>query len=175
MAHNIKRHHFLATQVSGVTTQIHYNDGVLVTETPVGSTSMVEINIRYLGGLRCEATHAPSGNKLITDAPVDNHGKGESFSPTDLVATALGTCMLTVMGIVAERNQIDLSDTTVKVTKEMVATPIRRIGRLTVTIHVPHELSDDSKKKLEHAAHTCPVHKSLLPDVETVVAFRFGA
>ncbi len=136
---------------------------------------MVEINIRYLGGLRCEATHGPSGNKLITDAPVDNHGKGESFSPTDLVATALGTCMLTVMGIVAERNQLDLSGTTVKVTKEMVTVPMRRIGRLTVTIHVPHDLSADDRKKLEHAAHTCPVHKSLLGDIETPVVFRFGS
>lgn len=135
---------------------------------------MVEINIRYLGGLRCEATHGPSGNRLITDAPVDNQGKGESFSPTDLVATALGTCMLTVMGIVAERNQIDLSDTTVHVTKEMVTTPMRRIGRLTVTIHVPRELPADAQKKLEHAAHTCPVHKSLLGEIETPVVFRFG-
>lgn len=135
---------------------------------------MVEINIRYLGGLRCEATHGPSGNTLITDAPVDNHGKGESFSPTDLVATALGSCMLTVMGIVAERSHIDLSGTTVKVTKEMVTVPLRRIGRLTVTIHVPHDLGDDDRKKLEHAAHTCPVHKSLLGDIETPVVFRFG-
>ena len=135
---------------------------------------MVEINIRYLGKLRCEATHGPSGSKFITDAPLDNHGRGESFSPTDLVATGLGTCMLTVMGIVAERNQIDISDTTVRVTKEMVATPVRRIARLTVTIHVPRELPDDAKKKLENAAHACPVHKSLLEEIETPVEFRFG-
>lgn len=135
---------------------------------------MVEINIRYLGQLRCEATHGPSGAKLITDAPVDNHGQGQSFSPTDLVATGLGTCMLTVMGIVAERNQIDLSGTTVKVTKEMAATPVRRIARLTVTIHVPRDLPDDARKKLEAAAHACPVHKSLPAEIETPVEFQYG-
>lgn len=135
---------------------------------------MVEIAIRYLGDLRCEATHGPSGTKLITDAPVDNQGKGESFSPTDLVATALGACMLTIMGIVAQRQNIDLSGTTVKVTKEMVATPLRRIGRLGVTIHVPRDLGEDDRKRLENAAYTCPVHKSLLTEVETPVTFIWG-
>ena len=135
---------------------------------------MVEINIRYLGQLRCEATHGPSGTKLISDAPVDNHGRGESFSPTDLVATALGTCMLTIMGIVAERDGIDLGETTVRVTKEMVATPTRRIQRLRVTFNVPGEVSPEQRKKLENAAHTCPVHKSILPEIETPIEFNWG-
>ena len=93
---------------------------------------MVAINIVYQGQLHCEATHAPSGATLETDAPKDNHGKGESFSPTDLVATALGSCMLTVMGITARMLDIDLTGARVQVEKEMVASPIRRIGKLTV-------------------------------------------
>jgi len=136
---------------------------------------MVQIDITYQGDLRCQAVHKPSGTKLLTDAPVDNMGKGESFSPTDLVATALGTCMLTTMGIVAQRKNIDISGSTVSVSKEMVAAPVRRIGRLTVTIHVPHDLSEDDRRRLEHAAHSCPVHKSLGADVEQPVTFKWGA
>lgn len=135
---------------------------------------MVEIQIQYQGQLRCQATHGPSKTQLVTDAPVDNMGKGESFSPTDLVATALGACMLTIMGIVAQRDNIDLSGTTVKVGKEMVTSPIRRIGKLTVEIHVPHDISPEQQQKLQNAAHTCPVHKSLHPDVQTPITFRFG-
>jgi putative redox protein len=135
---------------------------------------MIEINIEYLGLLRCEAKHAPSKTTLVTDAPTDNMGKGESFSPTDLVATALGTCMLTVMGIVAQRNQIDLTGTRAKVTKEMATAPIRRIGRLAVEIHVPASLSTEDQQRLEKAAHTCPVHKSLHPDIDSPVTFHFG-
>ena len=101
-------------------------------------------------------------------------GKGESFSPTDLVATALGTCMLTTMGIVAQRKNIDISGSTVSVSKEMVTTPLRRIGRLGVTIHVPHDLSEEDRRRLEHAAHSCPVHKSMHPDVEMPVSFKWG-
>jgi putative redox protein len=135
---------------------------------------MVEIDIQYLGDLRCQAQHGPSGTTLITDAPTDNQGKGESFSPTDLVATALGTCMLTIMGIVARRHEIDLRGTKVHVTKEMVQTPVRRIGRLAVQIHVPGDVSPEQQKLLETAALTCPVHKSLHPDVAAPVTFRFG-
>ena len=136
---------------------------------------MVPIHIRYLGDLRCEAQHGPSGAKLVTDAPVDNHGRGESFSPTDLVATALGTCVLTIMGILAKRHGWDLSGTTVDVTKEMVTAPVRRIGKLTVTIHVPHDLPPEARRKLEAGAHTCPVHKSLHADIESPLIFRYGA
>jgi putative redox protein len=136
---------------------------------------MVAIEIAYLGQLRCQAQHMPSGTRLITDAPVDNHGRGESFSPTDLVATALGTCMLTIMGIVAERDGLDLSGTTVTVAKEMVMSPVRRIGRLSVDIHVPAALSEQDQQRLKTAALTCPVHKSLHPDIEAPVTLRFGA
>src|SRR5512146_333687 len=95
-------------------------------------TYMVQVDVSYEGSLRCVARHGPSGATLTTDAPVDNMGRGAAFSPTDLVATALGTCMLTIMGIVAQRHNIDISGATVSVTKEMAALPVRRIGRLTV-------------------------------------------
>ena len=138
----------------------------------------VEINIVYEGQLRCRATHGPSKTQLTTDAPVDNHGRGESFSPTDLVATALGTCMTTLMGIVADRNQLDIAGTTVHVVKEMIQEPVRRIGTLRVTIRVPAEkgtgLSAEDRKKLETAALHCPVHKSLHPEIQTPIEFSYG-
>lgn len=111
---------------------------------------------------------------LQTDAPVDNMGKGEAFSPTDLVATALGTCMLTLMGIAAKRMEIDIRGTTASVTKEMTAAPPRRIARLACTINVPGNFTEEQKQKLQNAALTCPVHKSLHPDVEKPVEFRWG-
>ena len=135
----------------------------------------VEIDIVYEGQLRCAATHGPSGAKLATDAPVDNHGKGESFSPTDLVATALGACVMTIMGIVAERNQIDLTGTRIHVTKEMVQQPIRRIGRLPVTVTIPADkaakVAAADRTKLETAARHCPVHQSLHPDIDSPIEF----
>ena len=138
----------------------------------------VEIDLVYEGQLRCRATHGPSKTQLTTDAPVDNHGKGESFSPTDLVATALGTCMATLMGIVAERNKLDIAGTEVHVVKEMVQEPVRRIGTLRVTIRVPamkgSRLSLDDRKKLETAAMHCPVHKSLHPDIQTPIEFTYA-
>lgn len=136
---------------------------------------MVTINVIYQGELHCKATHGPSGASLETDAPKDNMGKGESFSPTDLVATALGTCMLTVMGITARNLHIDLTGATVTVQKEMVAAPIRRIGKLTVHLAFPMSISEENKKKLEHAALTCPVHKSLHPEVVTPIEFDWAA
>ena len=135
---------------------------------------MVEINIEYRGSLRCQATHGPSGMTLLTDAPRDNMGKGEAFSPTDLVATALGACMLTIMGIMAKRHEVDLSGTTVQVTKEMAAQPVRRIARLTVDIRVPHDVPEDLRQSMERGAHTCPVQKSLHPDIEVPVTFHWG-
>jgi len=135
----------------------------------------VEINIVYEGQLRCAATHGPSGATLVTDAPVDNHGKGESFSPTDLVATALGTCVMTIMGIVAERSQIDLIGTRIHVTKEMIQQPIRRIGRLPVTVTIPADkaakVSAADRTKIETAARHCPVHQSLHPDIDSPIDF----
>ncbi len=135
---------------------------------------MVEIQIVYQGKLRCRATHVDSGAELLTDAPKDNMGKGESFSPTDLVAAALGSCLITIMGIAAQRMEIDLAGTRVVVVKEMVTAPIRRIGRLATTIHVPLKLTAEQRQKLENAARACPVHQSLHPDVQAPVAFNWG-
>jgi putative redox protein len=135
---------------------------------------MVEIDIVYQGKLRCQATHGPSGAKLITDAPKDNMGEGAAFSPTDLVGTALGCCMMTVMGIVAQREEIDLTGSTVHVAKEMSAAPPRRIAKLTVQFTVPVPLTEVQRQKLHNAAMTCPVHKSLHPDIEVAVSFNWS-
>lgn len=134
---------------------------------------MVAIQVEYQGDLHCRAVHGPSGTELNTDAPKDNQGRGESFSPTDLVATALGTCMLSIMGIQARTLGIDIAGTTATVEKEMTPPP-RRIQRLTVRIHVPHALSREDQQKLERAAYTCPVGKSLHPDIETPTEFTWG-
>ena|SRR5687768_3936950 len=135
---------------------------------------MTQVTVRYLGDLHCEATHGPSKATLITDAPVDNQGKGEAFSPTDLVGTALGTCIVTIMGIMARRHNWDLSGTTATVTKEMATAPLRRIARLAVDIHVPHDLPPDVRQRLEAGAHTCPVHQSLHPDIDAPLRFSYG-
>lgn len=135
---------------------------------------MIKIQMEYEGDLHCRASHDPSGNELSTDAPKDNQGRGESFSPTDLVATALGTCMLTIMGILARTLDIDIAGATASVEKEMTATPPRRIQRLTVNIHVPYALAEEDREKFVRAAHTCPVHKSLHPDIEIPVRFTWG-
>ncbi len=133
---------------------------------------MVKITIEYTGQLHCVATHGPSGRALETDAPVDNQGKGESFSPTDLVATALGSCMATVMGIYARQKDIDLIGMKIVVAKEMTQTPPRRIARLATEIWMPPTL--EKSPALENAALTCPVHHSLHPDVEKPVVFHWG-
>ncbi|MDX9754486.1 MAG: OsmC family protein [bacterium] len=135
----------------------------------------VQIDIVYEGQLHCHATHAPSGNTLITDAPVDNGGRGVSFSPTDLVATALGSCMVTIMGLAAEQEQIDLSGTKIQVHKDMVADPKRRIGSLKTTVTIPggSKLTPKQKTKLENAAATCPVKQSLHPDIAIPVEFIY--
>jgi putative redox protein len=136
---------------------------------------MVQIDVRYEGGLRCHAVHGPSGRELATDAPVDNHGRGESFSPTDLVATALGTCMATIMGIVADRNGWNIDGTSMRIAKEMTSEAPRRIRRLTVEIESSAALDAESRRTLEEAAHTCPVRLSILPAIEVPVEFRWGA
>lgn len=135
---------------------------------------MVKVELKYEGDLHCQAVHAPSGTTLSTDAPKDNQGRGESFSPTDLVATALGACMLTIMGIMAKTFGISIDGTTATVEKEMASAPVRRIARLAVRIHIPHEISEANRIKLERAAHSCPVHQSLHPDVEKPVEFVWG-
>ncbi len=134
---------------------------------------MVTITGKYTGELRCEAVHGPSGSKLVTDAPADNMGRGEMFSPTDLVATALGTCIVTTMAIVATRRGIDFSSATFSVEKHMVLEPVRRIGRLPVTIRMSTAISEENRTVLERAAHTCPVHKSLHPDVDAPITFVY--
>jgi putative redox protein len=137
----------------------------------------VEIDVVYQGQLRSLATHGPSKAQIATDAPVDNHGKGESFSPTDLVATALGTCAMTLMGIIADRNQLDIVGTKVHVVKEMIQEPVRRIGRLPVTITIPADkatkLTAADRAKLETAARHCPVHKSLHPEIDAPMVFVY--
>jgi putative redox protein len=132
---------------------------------------MVGISIKYLGDLRCEARHEPSGTVIMTDAPVDNEGRGESFSPTDLAATSLGTCMLTIMGIAARKQGVDLGDTQVKVVKEMTTQPPRRIAKVTVVFTIPLPASHEKRAMLENAARNCPVHLSLHPDVEQEMRF----
>lgn len=133
---------------------------------------MVEIEITYEGKLRTRAQHGPSQNTLITDAPVDNCGKGESFSPTDLVATALGTCVATIMGIVAQREQLDLSGLRIHVAKEMAPNP-RRIVALPVTVTAPAALGADAREKLEQGARHCPVHYSIHPDIDAPITFVY--
>jgi len=135
---------------------------------------MVPISIAYRGQLRCEADHGPSNTRLITDAPTDNHGRGESFSPTDLVATGLGACILTTIGIVAQRDGIRVEGATVAVEKHMSATPPRRIAKLVVRLTLPSGISAEARQKLERAAHTCPVAISLHPDVVQEVSFRYA-
>lgn len=135
---------------------------------------MVEMQVEYQGDLHCKAVHGPSGTELYTDAPKDNQGRGESFSPTDLVATALASCILTTMGIMARTLNLDIAGATAVAEKEMTTSGPRRIARLTVRIHVPQELGADDRLKLERAAHTCPVHKSLHPDVETLIELTWG-
>lgn len=134
---------------------------------------MVAIQLEYQGELHCKAVHGPSGSEINTDAPKDNQGRGESFSPTDLVATALGTCMLTIMGIMARTLGIEIAGATATVEKEMTTVPPRRIQRLSVKIRVPHAVNAENRQKLERAAHTCPVHKSLHPDIETPIEFTW--
>jgi putative redox protein len=139
---------------------------------------MVDIHIDYQGDLRCKAKHGPSGVEILTDAPVDNHGKGESFSPTDLLATALGTCMVTVMGIFATRHGIELAGTKVHVKKEMTSELPRRVKRLTAEIVVPLEVASAIDEKMRaalmKAADTCPVRLSLAEIVETPLTFQWG-
>lgn len=134
---------------------------------------MVHISIAYAGELHCSATHAPSGRILETDAPVDNKGKGESFSPTDLVATGLGTCMATLMGIVAQRHGIELHGMNVEVDKEMSSDAPRRIAHLNVEIHMPLIGSHENREMLERAALTCPVYHSLHPEIKKTVNFHW--
>ena len=137
---------------------------------------MATVKTTSLGDLRTTSTHLQSGNQLITDAPTDNMGKGEAFSPTDLLATATGTCMLTTMAIVAQRDEIDLTGSEVEVTKIMSQTPPRKIARLEINLKLKSNvvLTDEQIKKLENTAHKCPVSLSLHPEVEQVISFEWN-
>lgn len=131
------------------------------------------ISIAYEGELRCQAMHELSGTTITTDAPADHGGKAEHFSPTDLAAAALGTCVITIMGIYAQKAGIELKGTKVTVDKEMSDKPPRRIARVKLTIAFPKglELSDKDRTKLERIVNTCPVKQSLHPDVDVVAEF----
>lgn len=146
---------------------------------PLTTPSVPGINLKptlsaeYLGNLKCRAVHTESGATLVTDAPKDNKGEGSAFSPTDLVATALGTCMLTIVGIAARQHGIDITGTRVDVVKEMSNLPPRKIIGLRSTITFPRKFSTDEQQLLERAAQACPVHKSLDPAIEAPVTFVY--
>ncbi len=131
--------------------------------------------IVYLGDLRTQATHLQSNETIITDAPVDNNGKGEAFSPTDLAATSLGSCAMTIMGIMAKREGVDFAGSEIEVTKIMSSEAPRRIAKVIVdfTMKTPEALSEEVKAKYVRAAHTCPVTLSLHPDIEQVFNFTW--
>ena len=134
---------------------------------------MSKANIVYQNNLRTEAEHIASGEKIITDAPVDNNGKGEAFSPTDLVATALGSCMITIMAISANKYDIDVSGTNASVKKIMGSDP-RRISEISIDINMNKNIEEKDRKRLERAALACPVHKSLHPDLEKKIRFIYS-
>ena len=134
---------------------------------------MSKANLIYKNNLRTEAEHIASGEKIITDAPIDNNGKGEAFSPTDLVATALGSCMITIMAISAEKHGIDISGTHVSVKKEMGSNP-RRISEIAIDINMDKNIEKKDRKRLEKAALACPVHKSLHPDLKKKIQFIYS-
>ena len=133
----------------------------------------VKISCQYLGDLRVRATHGPSGTVLITDAPVDNQGKGESFSPTDLTATSLATCIMTILGIQAKGLNLDFRGLRVEVEKHMTAQPPRRIAKLEATIQMPAGIAEELHDRLIRAAKACPVKQSLHPDIEIVLTWNW--
>lgn len=131
------------------------------------------INTLYIGELRTEATHVKSGNTLITDAPMDNKGKGEAFSPTDLLATSLGSCMITIMGIAAREHGFNIDGTRAKIWKIMASDP-RRVGEVRIALTFPrHDYTEKEKKIIERSAFTCPVYLSLHPDLKKTITFEY--
>jgi uncharacterized OsmC-like protein len=133
----------------------------------------VEITGRYTGQLKMELTHGLSGTTLRTAAPKDNQGDGSSFSPTDLLAAAFGSCAVTTMAIVAAREGIPFEGASFRVEKHMVSDP-RRVGALPLVIRMPAELTEPQRRRLEHIARTCPVERSLLPEIEREIRFEYG-
>lgn len=134
---------------------------------------MTTIKSKYLGELRTQATHVKSGTEIITDAPPDNNGKGEAFSPTDLVCAALGSCMMTIMGILAQRESIDLKSVSYETTKVMGSNP-RKISEIHIDFDMTGVSADEiQKEKLKRAAYTCPVALSLDPGIQQIISFKF--
>ncbi len=134
---------------------------------------MITVESKYIGELRTECVHVRSGNELITDAPADNFGKGEAFSPTDLLATSLGTCILTTMAILTRNENLGLEGTTAAITKIMSDHP-RKVAEVVVEIKFPeNNFTDEQKKRLEHIAYNCPVYHSLHPDLKKTLIFNY--
>jgi putative redox protein len=136
---------------------------------------MVRIDIEYQGDLHCRALHGPSKHSLKTDAPTDNGGEGGSFSPTDLVATAFGTCVATILGLQAKKSGLDLTGMRIEVTKEMTPSNPRRIARLSTVVRLPIAISADPGRALEQSVASCPVGRSLHPEIEKPIAFLYRA
>ncbi|MCD6048068.1 MAG: OsmC-like protein [Gammaproteobacteria bacterium] len=134
---------------------------------------MTKMKAVYQGHLNCQIIHEQSGAKIETTAPKDNGGNGDKFSPTDLFAASLASCMLTVMGLAAKKHQINMDGATAEIEKEMVVAPVRRIGKLSVSLHLPAGIPVDKRELLEAAAHHCPVHHSLHPEIEVSVQFIY--
>lgn len=133
---------------------------------------MVKMSGEYQGQKHSEVQHGPSGAIIHTDAPKDNNGKGEAFSPTDLLGAAMGSCMMTVMAITADKDGVELKGSRFHVEKEMGTNP-RRIVKLNVNLHLPKDLPADYRAKLEQVALTCPVKQSVHPDMEIPVSFHY--
>jgi putative redox protein len=133
---------------------------------------MVKMSVVYTGGLHCELKHEPSGSKIETDAPKDNQGRGERFSPTDLMGAALASCILTTLAIVAERDGVKLDGARAETEKEMIREP-RRVGSLKTRITLPASIPAEYRKKLEYAAEHCPVHKSLHSEIDASLTFDY--
>ncbi|MBL7973668.1 MAG: OsmC family protein [Candidatus Kapabacteria bacterium] len=133
---------------------------------------MVRFEISYEGDLHCSLTHGPSGSVISTDAPVDNHGRGATFSPTDLCAASLGACMATVMGIEAQKRNLDLTGLQISVEKIMTNVPVRKIRKLIVELTMPRTYSEEDYTTLQHIAHTCPVKESLNPDIDIEIIWK---
>ncbi len=149
--------------------------GSLISEFKFFNQNMITSKIVYLGDLRTQATHLQSNETIITDAPIDNNGKGEAFSPTDLAATSLGSCAMTIMGILAKREGVEFSGSAIKITKIMSTEAPRRIAKVIVdfTMKTPESLSEEQQAKYVRAAHTCPVSLSLHPEIEQVFNFSW--
>jgi putative redox protein len=134
---------------------------------------MNTIHTRYIGDLRTKAMHVKSGNELITDAPADNKGRGEAFSPTDLLAASLGSCMITIAGMAAQEHGFSIDGTTIDITKIMASNP-RRVAEVIVELHFPkNNFTEKQKKTIQVACLNCPVAKSLHPDLKQTVLFNF--